>query len=195
MELTGNATNCNTRKTGSSDSRTSNTDMNTSVRLRGEIIGLDGSGDFDAYLEHSGPFRAAVWYVGDINDGLTMKTNAVDKSGGTTSAFTDNDLTGDTAADADGAIFESPNTVGSDLQHIWRKNGSSDNFAASNGIDVQNNCMLTHVVGLDASQIAEYWIENVGQDDYLRGYMAPIAAPAAAKRRRVGIGAGYSTRR
>jgi len=177
---TSAATNVNVRKTGSSDSRTTNTDRNSTVSLQGGIIGLDGSGDLDAFFEHD-PFRATLYYVGDINDGVTLFTNAVDKTQTTpTGSFTNLDLTGDTAADADGCFMEDHEGVGSDTIILWREDGSTDDFPAADGADIQENCMQCHIFGMTSGQVVEFYIEDASKGSFLLGYTSPIAAAGAS---------------
>lgn len=182
IDSIGGDTNVHTRKTGSTDARQVDADLESSTG-RGVMVGLDGNGDFDTYNEHE-TLRHTLYYMGDINAGLTMATNATDKSvDSPLDTFTDQDLTGDTAADADAAFFEVQNLSGGAAgQIIFRENGSTDDHSAASDLDRDDSAF--YAVGLDSSQIHEWWIDEASQDWFLIGYASPIAAAGIVVLRR-----------
>jgi len=102
---------------------------------------------------------------------VTFFTNGVDKSLGATSAWTDIDVTTETASDADGAILFIKNTGAVIRKGDVRKNEGTDNHSANASVN-PTGCRGV-AIGMDASQIFEGWIDHVAVDFYLIGYCKP----------------------
>lgn len=150
------------RKNGSTDDRTGTLYFENHGW---GIVGCDSSGIFELY-------RSSTQFIFDIcgyfTDDAVFNTNGVDKSLGSTSAWTDIDISSDTGADtAIGAIVEIFPVADGSYNWGLRKNGSSDNRTASS----TKRSVFSGIVGVDGSEIFEGYISNTGMDFYLLGYV------------------------
>ena len=118
-----------------------------------------------APLAVSVPVSVDIWLVGYTHDGVTFFTNAPDKSLGVTSAWTDIDVSADTGADtAIGVIIEYLDNAGTGHFGL-RMNGSTDNRVLR---------QLAHpwtIVGVDANEVFEGQVTDLGDDFFLAGYV------------------------
>ena len=145
------------RKNGSSDDR--HPDLHR-YSHGWAAIGIDANRVFEAYVENK--TRLDIYLVGYTVAGVTFKTNADDKSLSSTNSWLDIDCSTE-ASNAIGLIFEVGG--GSDWAYGFRKNGSSDN---------RYNWGYKRafpLIGCDASQICEGYIENTDVDFFLVGYI------------------------
>lgn len=149
------------RKNGSTDNRITN------VRYRSHcwaMIGVDSNRVFEAYVGSTTDID--IYVVGYTVSGVTFKTNADNKSLSTTGSWQDIDCSSE-APSAIGLIFEVVN-VGTAAYGGLRKNGSSDDRSNYNIFQHQS---FGAVIGCDASQICEGYIETTDVDFYLLGYI------------------------
>jgi hypothetical protein len=154
---------CGLRKNGSTDARTPTLRRNSHSW---GCIGVDSNRIFEAYIGYAG--RVQVWLVGYFDSSAVFFDNAVDKSLGSTGAWTDVDISGDTGADtAIGAIFELRISSGSDTWG-FRKNGSTDDRNVATGA---NNLFAYTMVGVDGSEVCEHTISSTNVDAFLVGYI------------------------
>jgi hypothetical protein len=154
---------CGIRKNGSTDARIGQLRR---VSHSWFSIGADGSRIFEAYVGHA--TYVQIWLVGYYDSSAVFFDNAPDKSLGSTGAWTDVDISGDTGADtAIAAIFELKITSGSDTWG-FRKNGSTD---ARNIATGSNNLFAFAIVGVDGSEICEHIISSTNVDAFLVGYI------------------------
>jgi len=126
-------------------------------------IGVDASRIFEAYVEST--TDVDIYVVGYTMSGVTFKTNADDMSLGTTGSWQPIDCSSE-APSAIGLIFEVMNDSSYD-QFGLRKNGSSDD----RHIDTKDHYGFGAIIGCDASQICEGYIEATTVDFYLVGYI------------------------
>jgi hypothetical protein len=141
-----------------------------SYRYVYQLCGVDQNRVFEALRSNAG---IHIMLVGYTKSPVTFFTNGIDVSLTTTNAWTDVDVTGNTSADADGAILCMVNTSSSVNPYgDVRKNGSSDDHTAY-GRFAYNEARGV-VVGLDSEQIFEGWIDNTVLDFYLLGYAKPV---------------------
>lgn len=103
-------------------------------------------------------------YVRDFfGDESVFFTNGVSKSPASSLSYLDQDISTDTGADtAIGAYLKLHSVGGTRLTHV-RKNGSTDDRATS-----CDNTLA--VVGVDASEIFEIYVNDIDMDCYLMGY-------------------------
>lgn len=146
------------RKNGSTDDRHSDFSRDSHLWA---AIGVDANRVFEAYVEST--TDVDIYVVGYTKSGVTFKTNADDKSLGTTGDWYDVDCSSE-APNAIGLIFEEYN-INTSADWGLRKNGSSDN-------------RLYHpyrrgfaVIGCDSSQICEHYIGDTKMDLFLVGYI------------------------
>lgn len=148
------------RKNGSTDARLGIILGQSNGAHLMAYIGVDGSGIFEQYADSGNVEMFVVAFLTED----TFFTNGVDKSTGSTAAWTDVDISGDTGgATATYAWFEWSTT----LSYIVavRTNGSTDDRrAVATG---RHNWAGT---GLDGSEICEQYINNVAADLILVGY-------------------------
>lgn len=150
------------RKNGSTDARTGQIGAD---RHFWSAIGVDGARIFEANVKDA-TFK--LWLVGYFEADAVFNTNAVDKSLGTTGVWLDIDISADTGTDtAIAAIWEANggNAVG------FRKNGSTDSRIQTTG----GSSVIYAIIGVDASEICEGRIANVGTDFFLAGYIKSAA--------------------
>ena len=145
------------RKNGSTDDR--HNDIAIGAHFWA-AIGVDTSRIFEAYIENT--TQVDIYLVGYTKSGVTFKTNADDKSLGSTGSWQDIDCSAE-APNAIGLIFESYSY--DSLAFGMRKNGSSDNRT-------NNKYKQTWtIIGCDTSQICEGYIQNTNIDSFLVGYI------------------------
>jgi hypothetical protein len=149
------------RKNGSSDNRTVNIRKNSHCWA---AIGVDSNDIFEAYVDHA--TRLDIYLVGYTKAGVTFKTNADDKSLGSTGNWYDIDCHTE-APSAVGLIFEIVGG-GTDYYFGMRKNGSTD--------DRYEKTIYPHnsfgvIIGCDASQVCEGYIYTTNTDFFLVGYI------------------------
>lgn len=150
------------RKNGSTDNRRAR-QLSLSTRC-GMFIGCDANRVIQVYQENA----AIVYYlVGAFGSEAVFFDNGVNKSTGTTASWVDVDVSSETgAATAIAAIFDI-NGVSGGGQWGWRPKGSSDERLAD-GINYSTRGVI---VGLDANEVCQQYIENASQDCYLVGYL------------------------
>jgi len=158
------------RKNGSSDDRTANSKVRAKHCVYG-LCGLDASYIFEGYIE---AVDVDFYVVGYTKAPIVFFTNAIDKSLTITGSWLDIDLTADTEAAADGAIWQIHNLAAAIRYGELRKNGSSDDRSASAGLLANCHCCLG--VGLDTDNICEGYISDTTVDFYLMGYCKPAGA-------------------
>ncbi len=148
------------RKNGSTDDR--HPDMRN-LNHFWAMIGVDASRYFEAYVEST--TNVDIYVVGYTMAGVAFKTNADDKSLTTDDEWVAIDCSTE-APSAIGLIWE---VLGGSLlrQFGFRKNGSSDDRHYDN---IYHRCFGA-VIGCDASQICEGYIESTGTDFFLLGYI------------------------
>ncbi len=107
-----------------------------------------------------------VYLCGYTTAGVTFFVNGIDKSLGTTGAWTDVDCSAN-ATGATGLIFH-VKPAGGTTDYAWglRCNGSTDNRTGKTRFQVGAD-----IIGCDAGQVVEGYIANSGQDLYLIGYV------------------------
>jgi hypothetical protein len=155
------------RKNGSSDDRTSVVTAGVGGVHFWAAIGIDTSGIFEAYLDIATDFD--LYLVGWFDSETVFFTNAVDKSTGTTGAWVDVDISGDTGGDTAIGAFVEVITAGQTDFGI-RTNGSTDDRAT--------NAVERHVwaaVGVDGSELFEQRIPGTTVDIFLVGYVTSQA--------------------
>jgi hypothetical protein len=146
------------RKNGSTDDRTVNSAKDCHLWA---MIGVDSNRVFEAYIQST---KINIYLVGYTMSGVTFKTNADDKSLGSTGGWYDIDCHTE-APSAVGLIFEIKG--GGSLAYGLRKNGSSD--GRYSGV-YYHSCFGT-VIGCDINQICEGYIESTSNDFFLVGYI------------------------
>ncbi len=149
------------RKNGSTDNRITNVRYTSHCWA---MIGVDSNRVFEAYVGSTTDID--IYVVGYTVSGVTFKTNADNKSLSTTGSWQDIDCSSE-APSAIGLIFEVVN-VGTVAYGGLRKNGSSDN---RNTYNIFQHQSFGAVIGCDASQICEGYIETTDVDFYLLGYI------------------------
>jgi len=147
------------RKNGSSDDLYDAVAQNTHCWA---MIGVDANRAFEAKVSNVANFD--IFVVGYTMAGVTFKTNADDMSLGTTGSWQSIDCSTE-APGAIGLIWEIKGIASNEFG--LRKNGSSDDRHK----DTYDNCCFGAIIGCDASQICEGYIENTGIDFYLVGYV------------------------
>jgi hypothetical protein len=147
------------RKNGSTDNRVGNIVGETNGTHLMATVGVDGSGIFEGY---AGSSELDFYVVAFITED-TFFTNAVDVSIGTTSAWTDKDVSADTGGDTATYIWVESLIVGASAMGV-RKNGSTDDRRA---LSWRHNF---GGVALDGSEIFEQYIANTTSDFYMLGY-------------------------
>jgi hypothetical protein len=147
------------RKNGSTDNRLGAITGETNGNHMMARVGVDGSGIFEGYADSA----EIDFYVIAFLTEDTFFTNAVDVSIGTTSAWTDKDVSGDTGGDTATYIWIESVIVGASGMGV-RKNGSTDDRRA---ITWRHNFAG---VALDGSEIFEQYIVSTGSDFYMMGY-------------------------
>jgi hypothetical protein len=159
---TSNFYNIGLRKNGSTDNRPRNIYPGSQFWT---MIGVDGGRTFEAFISN---IAVDMYLVGYVDGDGVFLTNGVDKSLTAIGAWTDIDISTDTSTDtAIGAVFEVVNTIATGYMFGVRKNGSSDSryqYVASSG------CVAA-IIGVDASEVCEGYIENAALDFYLIGYL------------------------
>src|SRR3972149_12049091 len=101
-----------------------------------------------------------------MGSGFNFFTNAIDKTPGTTGAWTDVDVSGDIPSGSTGVILELLNTSGITSYNVAvRKNGSTDD--RSKKIYTQGH--IYALCGVDANRIFEAYVD-VSCKVYLVGY-------------------------
>ena len=153
------ARNIGLRKNGSTDDRHADLVNKTHCWA---AIGVDSNDILEAYVESTTDID--IYLVGYTKSGVTFKTNADDKSLAATGDWTDIDCSTE-APSATGLIWEI--TASAAYQFGLRKNGSSDD----RHIDTDDHRCFGAIIGCDASQICEGYIENTAVDFYLVGYI------------------------
>ena len=144
------------RKNGSTD------DRRTELAHGWIIVGVDTNLIFEAYLA----VATTVYLFGYTDDSWTLNTNANDISIGALLAWTDIDLAA-LAPNATAVIIEAANLDLVVARNVGlRMKGSAD--ARNN--DIADDSHYFFVVGLDANQVLQGYIETADVDFYLVGY-------------------------
>ena len=147
--------------------------------LKWQYCGLDAN----RVLEMNNSTATMILYIYAYTKGeVTFKVNAVENSPSAVNAWTDVDVTSQTAANADGVLLMAKinTSYGSSEAHV-RKNGSSDNrttgalVAYSETAGTGQCCGLA--TGLDSGQVYEAYVGSITElDVYVIGYNAPAGA-------------------
>jgi hypothetical protein len=146
------------RKNGSTDSRTKNIAYHCGV-----VIGCDTSQICEGYIAN---IDQDFYLLGYITDGITFNTNAVDRSLGSTGAYTDITL----SSGAIGGIIEVTQSLASQTFAI-RKNGSSE--------DIYKGAAYTYqfaIVEADSSRVIEGKISSTSVDFFEIGIATASAS-------------------
>lgn len=149
------------KKKGSTDDR--HADMESSSHWW-TMVGVDGDRLFEAYVEEASTMD--IYVVGYTMAGVTFKTNADDMSIGTTKDWIEIDASTE-APNATGLIFELSSSSGGYREFGFKKNGSSDD----RHFDTYKHHSFCAVIGCDASQLCEGYVEDLAVDFYLIGYI------------------------
>ena len=158
------------RKNGSTDNFTPKQILNQCYIHA--LCGVDANRIFQAYIEGT---NIKVSVIGYTKSPVVWKTNADDISLGTTSAWTDIDVTTQTASDADGVVIEALNTnTGTEYGGQVRKSGSTD--ARTANITLRRSGHIFMAIGVDTGQVLQGYITNVAVDFKLLGYAKPAGA-------------------
>jgi hypothetical protein len=155
------------RKNGSTDDRKGTVSRTTDGNgAQGTFIcGVDGSRILEIYISTTTDLD--VYLVGYFDNSAVFNTNAVDKSIGSTGAWTDVDISGDTGGDtAIAAIVETDGFTAMGT----RKNGSTDDRRRN-----YNAYQNAHIIGVDGSEIFENHIVSTVGDILLQGYITTDA--------------------
>ncbi|KKM93233.1 hypothetical protein LCGC14_1210400, partial [marine sediment metagenome] len=155
LEIVGTGANAGVRKNGSTD------DRRNVMEHDWAMIGVDANGVFEAWANDANVIINLVGYT-DAN--WTYNTNADDVSLVPINVWTDIDVSTE-APNATGVIVEIISTGNFNVG--LRMNGSGDNRV----VPVIAGSHLFTVIGVDAGQIFEGQISNVGADFYLIGYV------------------------
>lgn len=139
---------------------------------RGSIVGQHTDGTIDVYIT-TGVTPYVAGYMESGATAHTEKITAVDVTPGTitTGAFTDLDLTSNTAADADYVVLEVYHTGNDVFAELFRRNGDTTNFSANGNIG--DDAAYVILVGVDADEIVEYYTSTTLAKFFLRAYGAP----------------------
>jgi len=130
-------------------------------------VGIDANGIFEARC--SSTSNLDLYVMGYMTSPVTMNTNALDVSTGTTGSYVDVDLSSYTGATM--ALLSARTTATTGPYALYtRKNGSTDNRYADS-IPYLGNARGV-IVGLDGSQLFEQKIETLSSDLYVQGYYA-----------------------
>ncbi|GAI04394.1 unnamed protein product, partial [marine sediment metagenome] len=122
------------------------------------MIGVDGNRIFETYMDDVS--NADIYIVGYTKSGVTFFTNAYDKSLEVSDEWTEIDCSTE-APSAIGLIWEVKQTgISANNDMGLRKNGSTDDRHS----DVDRYNCFGAVIGCDASQICEGWIDWTGVD-------------------------------
>jgi hypothetical protein len=134
-------------------------------------IGIDSSRIFEAW---KGNDDIEMYLHGYFESPAEFFTNAIDKSIGSTTTWTDVDISSDTGGDtAIGAILlHECNFATASKTGGYRKNGSTDTNIAE--ISSYYN-LFGFIVGVDGSEIFEGYISTLDIDTYLVGYITDDA--------------------
>lgn len=152
------------RKNGSTDARVSRF-SDTGTGNSWVAVGVDTNRVLELYLDDI--TNMDVYLVGYYGSEAAFFTNAPNKSLSTTAAWTDIDISADTGAEtAIAAVFD---ISGSETAYYFglRKNGSTDARTYYNRF---HDCPC-FVIGVDASEICEGYIDNLVMDFFLLGYI------------------------
>ena len=148
------------RKNGSTDDRHSIIEYTTHWWA---VIGVDSNRTFQAYVGSTTDID--IYVVGYTMSGVTFFTNSYDKSLSSTGNWYDIECTTE-APNAIGLIWEVQGGA-TDREFGLRKNGSSDDRHR----DTKYHKTFGAVIGCDASQVCEGYIENTTVDFFLVGYI------------------------
>jgi len=173
---------CALRKNGSSDDIYAEVEGETWGGILWGTSGLDANRVCEQKIEST---YVDLKLIGYTNTPVVFLDNAVDKSLSTTGSWQDIDLTSDTAADADGAIFTIRNTLGTAYLYGLQHNDSTDDLIGY----ILTSSLEWRYVGLDSGQVCKGYINNVAVDFYLRGYCHPATAVTEKTSSDVGSGA------
>lgn len=150
------------RKNGSTDNRTQFGGFSNHCAA---AVGVDANRLFEVFVDDN--LTQTLYLIGYTTDDAVFFTNGINKSTGTTAAWVDVDVSGDTGVDtAIGVYVEIQDTTGSGNGWGLRKNGSTDNRVAINN-DPRHQWAA---IGVDGSEIFEQQIEATSVDLWLLGY-------------------------
>ena len=148
------------------------------------IIGLDANRKCEGYIEST---NVDFYLIGYTEVDATFLTNGIDKSIGTTTTWTDIDLSSNIASGSVAAIFEVVNGSPSKKEYGLRKNGSTDNRHT----DLHPAGHSFMIIGVDANRKCEGYIETTDVDFYLIGYLTMGQAETNAHDRSLGSTGSY----
>jgi hypothetical protein len=170
------------RKNGSSDddNATSNILANASIWA---MCGVDADRLLEGYIGNTLVDHYLVGYFSSTSK-VIFKTNWVDKTLAGT-GWQDLDLTADTSAIADGAIFRLRQGAGAARDEI-RKKGSGDDRNAS--AVIASTCHVWALTGLDADQVCQtYCSDMTFAKFYLMAYHDPVVVPTVTTQAASGL--------
>jgi hypothetical protein len=128
------------------------------------LCGVDTSRIIEMYVESGGTSISAE-LIGYFGEEAVFFDNSVDKSLGSTGAWTDIDISSDTGADTATAAFFIMEHGSTSYTVFMRKKGSTDNFIRT--CDAYRH----YLVGVDGSEVCQGYISNLDVDFHLIGYM------------------------
>lgn len=135
------------------------------------MVAVDGDRKIEGYISDT---DVDFYLVGYTKSPVTMFTNGVDMAMGTEDAWTNKDITGNTSATADGAIFIGVNADVDDEISV-RKDASTDDYFKGKGDQATDGLWC----GLAVGQIFEYYTGSTANCTlYLIGYCQPEVVAA-----------------
>lgn len=152
------------RRNGSTDSW--QTEVEAPSGAQGWLMtGLDPNGGFEVY---TGSTSVRTYLLGYTMEGVTFFTNRVQKTIGFLNSWRDVNISADTGVDtAIGAIFTVTNDSFGQNQFGLRKKGSSDDRVR----ELDSKGSTLGLVGVDASEVAEFQVDDSDVDLFLVGYV------------------------
>jgi len=157
------------RKKGSTDDRFSYSFIGDKCYIHA-IVGVDANEQYQQKAEAIADTKAYI--LAYLVAPITLFTNAVDISTGTAGSWVNNDVTANTDADANGAIFAFHGKANAILKGEARKEGSSDDFY--NNTQMWQYAWIPGAIGMDASQVFEQKISSTSLDLYLLGWTKDV---------------------
>ena len=132
------------------------------------LVGIDGSDQFDVYIENS---NVKVYLVGQTKGSVVYYTNDVALSDPTLGSWqqldADTDVTPAVSSDAVGLLFWAENTDASaDHRASFREGGSTDNW---NG-DLQRDTHLLAMVGITSANAWDEFLADAAVNVSVAGY-------------------------
>jgi hypothetical protein len=139
-----------------------------------QLCGVDGDDILEINIENA---SVKAYLVGYTQAPVTWKTDGIAYDNAKTWTWEDQDVTGDTSADATYVILWRVNTnAGGDTKCDVRSNGSAENHMADG--KMHESASQSWSCGLDVDEIFENNTEAAACDTYLLGWCAPLVAGA-----------------